>query len=110
MRKIPHFILIYSWRPFHVKIPAEETITNTVVNTLGLALNNRGIYRATIIDTIDNGVGLDIEFKRPNQYYPGSIASWVLGEEISPEESRALVARISKMPRKRIAIRATTIK
>lgn len=83
---------------------------NTVVNTLGLrlALNNRGIYRATIIDTIDNG--LDIEFKRPNQYYPGSIASWVLGEEISPEESRALVARISKMPRKRMAIRATTIK
>lgn len=85
---------------------------NTVVNTLGLriALNNRGIYRATIIDTIDNGIGLDIEFKRPNQYYPGSIASWVLGEEISPEESRALVARISKMPRKRMAIRATTIK
>lgn len=85
---------------------------NTVVNSLalGLALNNRGIYRATIIDTIDNGIGLDIEFKCPNQYYKGSIASWVLGEYISPEESRALVARISKMPRKRMALKATTIK
>lgn len=85
---------------------------NTVVNTLGLglALNNRGIYRATIINTIDNGIGLDIEFKRPNQYYPGSIASWVLGEDISPEESRVLVARASKMPRKRMALKATTIK
>lgn len=85
---------------------------NTVVNNLvlGLALNNRGIYRATIIDTIDNGVGLDIEFKCPNQYYKGSIASWVLGEDISLEESHALIARASKMPRKRMAIRATTIK
>ena len=84
----------------------------TVVNTLalGLALNNRGIYRATIIDTIDNEIGLDIEFKRPNQYYKGSIASWVLGEDISPEESRALVTRISKMPRKRMAVRATFVK
>lgn len=84
----------------------------TVVNTLalGLALNNRGIYRATIIDTIDNEIGLDIEFKHPNQYYKGSIASWVLGEDISPEESRALVTRISKMPRKRMAVRATFVK
>lgn len=84
----------------------------TVVNTLalGLALNNRGIYRATIINTIDNEIGFDIEFKRPNQYYKGSIASWVLGEDISPEESRALVTRISKMPRKRMAVRATFVK
>lgn len=84
---------------------------NTVVNlVLNMGLNNRGIYRATIIDTIDNGIGLDIEFKRPNQYYKGSIASWVLGEDISPEESRVLIARASKMPRKRMAIKATTIK
>lgn len=85
---------------------------NTVVNNLvlGLALNNRSIYRATIIDTIDNEIGLDIEFKRPNQYYPGSIASWVLGEDITAEESRELISRAKAMPRKRMALKATTIK
>lgn len=84
---------------------------NTVsVLALNLGLNNRGIYRATIVNTIDNEIGLDIEFKRPNQYYKGSIASWVLGEEISPEESRMLIARASKMPRKRMAVRATFVK
>lgn len=85
---------------------------NTVVNilVLNLGLNNRGICRATIIDTIDNGVGLDIEFKRPNQYYKGSIASWVLGEDITAEESCELISRAKAMPRKRMAIRATTIK
>lgn len=85
---------------------------NTVVNTLALnlGLNNRGIYRATIINTFENDNGLDVEFKRPNQYYKGSIASWVLGEDISPEESRELIARAFKMPRKRMAVRAIFVK
>lgn len=85
---------------------------NTTLTTLALnlALNSRGIYNVTVIDTIENGNGLDVEFKRPNQYYKGSIASWVLGEDITPEESRELVSRAVAMPRKRMALRATFIK
>lgn len=84
---------------------------NTVSTlALNLGLNSRGIYNVTVIDTMENGVGLDVEFKRANQYYKGSIASWVLGEEITAEESRELVARASTISRKRMAIRATTIK
>lgn len=84
----------------------------SVVNTLALnmGLNNRGIYRATIIDTFENDNGLDVEFKRPNQYYKGSIASWVLGEDITAEESCELISRASKIQRKRMALKATTIK
>ena len=84
---------------------------NTVSTlALNLGLNNRGIYNVTVIDTFENGVGLDVEFKRPNQYYKGSIASWVLGDEITAEESHELVSRAVAMPRKRMAIRATYIK
>lgn len=85
---------------------------NTTLTTLALnlALNSRGIYNVTVIDTIENDNGLDVEFKRPNQYYKGSIASWVLGEDITPEESRKLVSRAVAMPRKRMALRATFIK
>ena len=84
---------------------------NTVTTlALNLGLNNRGIYNVTVIDTFENGVGLDVEFKRANQYYKGSIASWVLGDEITAEESRKLAARAKAMPRKRMALRATFIK
>lgn len=85
---------------------------NTVVNTLALnlALNNRGIYGVTIIDTMENNNGLDVEFKRPDCYYKGSIVSWVLGEEITPEETHELIERAIKMPRRRMAVRATFIK
>lgn len=84
---------------------------NTVSTlALNLALNNRGIYGVTIVDTMENGNGLDVEFKRPDCYYKGSIVSWVLGEEITPEESHKLVARVSAISRKRMALRATFIK
>ena len=85
---------------------------NTVVNTLALnlALNSRGIYGVTVVDTFENEKGLDVEFKRPNCYYKGSIVSWVLGEEITPEETHKLVVRAIKMPRRRMAVRATFIK
>lgn len=85
---------------------------NTIVSTLALnlGLNSRGIYNVTVIDTIENGNGLDVEFKCPNQYYKVSIASWVLGEDITPEESREIVSRAVAMPRKRMALRATFIK
>lgn len=84
-----------------------NTITTLALN---LGLNSRGIYGVTVIDTFENGVGLDVEFKRANNYYKGSIVSWVLGDEITAEESRELVARASKMPRKRMALKATFIK
>lgn len=84
---------------------------NTVSTlALKLALNNRGIYGVTVVDTMENNNGLDVEFKRPDCYYKGSIVSWVLGEEITPEETHRLVARASAMPRKRMALRATFIK
>lgn len=85
---------------------------NTTLTTLALnlALNSRGIYNVTVIDTMENGNGLDVEFKRPNCYYKGSIVSWVLGEEITPEETHKLVARASAISRKRMAVRATFIK
>ena len=85
---------------------------NTIVSTLGLnlALNSRGIYGVTVIDTFENDNGLDVEFKRPNCYYKGSIVSWVLGEEITPEETHELVVRAKAISRKRMALRATTIK
>ena len=49
---------------------------NTVFTlALNLGLNSRGIYNVTVINTMENGNGLDVEFKRPNQYNKGSIAS-----------------------------------
>lgn len=85
---------------------------NTIVSTLGLnlALNSRGIYGVTVVDTFENEKGLDVEFKRPDCYYKGSIVSWVLGEEITPEETHELVVRAKAISRKRMAIRASTIK
>lgn len=85
---------------------------NTIVSTLALnlALNSRNIYGVTVVDTFENSNGLDVEFKRPNCYYKGSIVSWVLGEEITPEETHELVKRAVAMPRKRMAVRATFIK
>ena len=84
---------------------------NTVSTlALNLALNNRGIYNVTVIDTMENGNGLDVEFKRQDCYYKGSIVSWVLGEEITPEETHELVVRASAISRKRMALRATFIK
>lgn len=84
---------------------------NTVsILALNLALNNRGIYGVTIVDTMENNNGLDVEFKRPDCYYKGSIVSWVLGEEITPEETHELVVRAKAISRKRMALRATTIK
>lgn len=84
---------------------------NTVTTlALNLGLNSRGIYNVTVIDTMENERGLDVEFKRPNCYYKGSIVSWVLGEEITPEETHGLVVRAKAISRKRMALRATTIK
>lgn len=84
---------------------------NTVSTlALNLGLNSRGIYGVTVIDTFENEKGLDVEFKRPDCYYKGSIVSWVLGEEITPEETHELVVRAKAISRKRMAIRATTIK
>lgn len=84
---------------------------NTVFTlALNLALNNRSIYGVTIVDTYENGNGLDVEFKRPNCYYKSSIVSWVLGEEITPEETHELVVRAKAISRKRMAVKATTIK
>lgn len=84
---------------------------NTVSTlALNLGLNSRGIYNVTVIDTMENDNGLDVKFKSPDCYYKGSIVSWVLGEDISPEETHELIARASKMPRKRMAVRATFIK
>ena len=84
---------------------------NTVSTlALNLGLNSRGIYGVTVIDTFENEKGLDVEFKRPNCYYKGSIVSWVLGEEITPEETHELIVRAKAISRKRMALRATTIK
>lgn len=84
---------------------------NTVTTlALNLGLNSRGIYGVTVVDSFENEKGLDVEFKRPNCYYKGSIVSWVLGEEITPEETHKLVERAIKMPRRRMAVRATFIK
>ena len=84
---------------------------NTVSTlALNLGLNSRGIYSVTVVDTFENEKGLDVEFKRPDCYYKGSIVSWVLGEEITPEETHKLVKRASAIQRKRMAIRATFIK
>ena len=84
---------------------------NTVSTlALNLGLNSRGIYGVTVVDTFENERGLDVEFKRPNCYYKGSIVSWVLGEEITPEETHELVVRAKAISRKRMALRATTIK
>lgn len=80
---------------------------NTVVNTLALnlALNNRGIYGATVVDTYNNVYGLDVIFKnQEDKHY------WDLAEEVSDEEARELTIRAEAMPRKRMALRATTIK
>ena len=79
---------------------------NTVVNlALNMGLNNRGIFGATIKDTYNNVYGLDVIFKYPKEKH-----CWGLVEEINEEESRELIARASKMPRKRMALKATTIK
>lgn len=80
---------------------------NTVVNTLALniALNNRGIYGATIKDSYNNVYGLDVIFKHPKESH-----CWGLVEEVTDEEARELTARAEAMPRKRMAIRASFIK
>ena len=84
---------------------------NTLVTlALNLGLNSRGIYGVTVVDTFENDKGLDVEFKRPNCYFKNSIISWVLGDEITAEESRELISRAKAMPRKRMAVRATFIK
>lgn len=80
---------------------------NTVVNTLALnlALNNRGIYGATVSETYQNVYGLDVIFKNPeDKHY------WGLLEEITDEEACELAARAEAMPRKRMAVKATFIK
>lgn len=80
---------------------------NTVVNTLALnlALNNRGIYGATVVDTYNNVYGLDIIFRNPEDKH-----FWGLAEEVSDEEARELTIRAEAISRKRMAIRATYIK
>lgn len=80
---------------------------NTVISTLALnmALNNRGIYGATVVDTYNNVYGLDIIFRNPEDKH-----FWGLAEEVSDEEARELTIRAKAISRKRMAIRATTIK
>lgn len=80
---------------------------NTVISTLALnmALNNRGIYGATVVDTYNNVYGLDIIFRNPEDKH-----FWGLAEEVSDEEARELTIRAEAISRKRMAIRATYIK
>ena len=83
-----------------------NTITNTVHNlVLGMALNNRDVYRASIINTMEETYGLKIEFKTPEAKY-----SWILTDCIEDDETRELLHRAFKMPRKRMAVRATFVK
>ena len=43
-----------------------NNITTEVNNlVLGMALNNRNIYRAQIINTMEENCGLNVEFKTP---------------------------------------------
>ena len=45
-----------------------NTITTEVHNlVLGMALNNRDIYRAQIINTMEETYGLNVEFKTPEE-------------------------------------------
>lgn len=79
---------------------------NTVSTlALNLALNNRGIYGVTIVDTYNNVYGLDIIFRNPEDKH-----FWGLAEEVSDEEARELTIRAEAISRKRMAIRATYIK
>lgn len=79
---------------------------NLIFNlALNLALNNRGIYGATIIDTFEEDGDLDVLFKQRDASH-----NWYLTNKITAEESCNLVAYVAKLPRKRMAIRATFIK
>lgn len=72
---------------------------------LNLGLNGRGIYNATVSETYQNVYGLDVIFKnQEDKHY------WGLVEEITDEEARELTIRAEAISRKRMAIRATTIK
>ena len=83
-----------------------NTITNTVHNlVLGMALNNRDIYRAQIINTMEENYGFNVEFKTPE-----AKNSWILTDCIEDDETRELLHRAFKMPRKRMAVRATFVK
>lgn len=79
---------------------------NTIsVLALNMGLNNRGIFGASIKDTYENVYGLDVIFKYPTEKH-----CWGLVEEISEEEACKLTERAIKMPRRRMAVRATFIK
>lgn len=83
-----------------------NTITKEVHNlVLGMALNNRDIYRASIINTMEETYGLNVEFKTPE-----AKNSWILTDCIEDDETRELLHRAFKMPRKRMAVRATFVK
>lgn len=83
-----------------------NTITNTIHNlVLGMALNNRDIYRAYIINTMEETYGFNIEFKTPE-----AKNSWILTDCIEDDETRELLHRAFKMPRKRMAVRATFVR
>ena len=83
-----------------------NTITNTVHNlVLGMALNNRDIYRASVINTMEETYGLNVEFKTQE-----AKNSWILTDCIEDDETRELLHRAFKMPRKRMAVRATFVK
>lgn len=83
-----------------------NTITKEVHNlVLGMALNNRDIYRAQIINTMEENYGLNVEFKTLE-----AKNSWILTDCIEDDETRELLHRAFKMPRKRMAVRATFVK
>ena len=79
---------------------------NLIFNlALNLALNNRVIYGATIIDTIEENGELDVLFKQKDTSH-----NWCLTDKITAEESCNLVNYVAKLPRKRMMMRATFIK
>lgn len=83
-----------------------NTITNTVHNlVLGMALNKRSIYGAIIKDTIDNENSFDIIFKTKDYWH-----TQCLLKEVEDMEAKELLSRAFKMPRKRMAVRATFVK
>lgn len=84
----------------------KNIITTEVHNlVLGMALNNRDIYRAQIINTMEENYGLNVKFKTPE-----AKNSWILTDCIEDDETRELLHRAFKMPRKRMAVRATFVK
>lgn len=85
----------------------KNIITTEVHNlVLGMALNNRDIYRAQIINTMEENYGLNVEFKTPEAKNSG----FYLTDCIEDDETRELLHRAFKMPRKRMAVRATFVK